>query len=1513
MIKLRLKFSDDKPREFEIEDGERLNAAVTRALKDVPTTKTSAEDTWLVVVNGYEIEGDLWPTVALKNKDTVVISPKIRDGDTGQIFKVAAIIAITIAATYFLGPAGYGLTGAALSAATAGATIGATLLLNALIPPPVPSLGDVGAFAGTISSSQMYSIDSQSNTVKRLDTVPKVYGTFRMFPNIAAMPYTELATSAGTYARALLGSMLITAKDIGQVGNNVIMKFQSGGIAGSETVTVVQKANESTITLTFASGASLASQIKAAFDASDSAMGLIDVQINGANVFQDFLGQQNLGGGTDSGDTIQYLYAIYDFGLGTYQVSNLKIGDTPIDTNGFVDFNYNFVDPAMASKEDQYDLPFKDTFQFYKMKREVTPLGVVLNDVASQNIQVTDSNPDSQPQEIILDFVLPRGLFGFSSNGDLGLRNVDFQIEFAPVGTNDWQAFNDLNYVSSHEVVGGGESQEFLADPVATVSPLQLANGGDSYYICSAAEDTPLWGGDLITQNFFTRPGQNKIVVDGLFEYPVGGKIFLSGGGFVGNISSIDSVTLAPSKILTLDRNVPEILAYANFYNHLVLGDTGFPGTVIKWRVVSQASGIATLTGKSTNPVYASIRFTPKAVGQFQVRVRRIQAYGPWDTSTGDQVTWGALTTAYALTPVNTTNRHTFLELKIRATDQLNGNIQTLSGICSSVIPVYDPDTQTWARAISSNPAWIFADILTGQVNKRAISRDRLDMESLVEWADYCDEIPTPPPGKTFTKPRFALNFILDYQTTLQDLLNQIGGAAQASLNLNGGKYGVLIDKFRDTPMQVFTPRNSSGFSSNRAYTTKPDAVDVTWIDPNSTWNQADVTVYDNGFTADNAVNIDTLASFGCTNPEQAWRFGRYMIAQNRFRQENVSILVDFEHLACARGDYVQITQDVMQAGGVAMRVKSVAGSVVTCDNAIDFDPTLSYGYTFRSADRGIITSTCTPSGSGDTVTVNGDIPAVGDLIVVGIAGELVLDCIVKGISPNDDTSAVLTLVEKADDIFLYESTDVLPDYVPGISKLTDPNFKPPPAVTNLVVTDNTWRCSVNRGQLEYYVTLTWDIPQGAVYSLFEIWVNDGNGFRSIATTRSKTYEYSVSPQKLDVVTGFKVVAVSSSGRKLELSAMPTVTITPTTKPSAPSDVENFNIGITDQTLQLSWSAIDDCDAFQYVLRYSPDTDNVTWNSSIQLAVVKSDFTTFACQARTGTYFIKAIDSSGNQSVNAGVAITTIPNLFNINDIQTIDEAPTFIGSLDSTELLGEAVILQEQIAGDINTVKYYTLGYYTFAELLDLGDIYTVRLESLIQADGLKKGEMMSDWTSLHSIAHLSSVTHDDWNVALEYSTSTEFDSMSDWTSLHSVGHINFGGGAGFTPWRDIPQVGDVTGRIFQFRVRLESLTPNVTPRLFDTTVNAYMPDRQESGDNIVSSASLATTVAYATSFAGPGVTPIVQISIDNAASGDYWTFDTKTLDGFAIRIYDKNGTQVSRSFDYVAKGFGHKNSAVI
>lgn len=1466
MITLRLSTLEKQSGDtrLEIAQGENIAEAVKRTVEHVPLEGRDPSELFMVIVNGHVVPPNQWAVYRLNVHDDVTVAPWLH-GDVEKGFaRQFLVIAATITAAYFTGGASIWVH----FAITAAATIGTSLLANALIPPSNPG-SDALSTDYSYSDSQMYAVTSQSNQVSKYNTVPKTYGTHRVFPNVAANPYTEL--EAG-----------------------------------------------------------------------------------------------------EDGEINQYFYAIYDFGLGPATVESLQIGDTPLIN--FDDLDYNLVDLNKPdASEGTWDDNTVSEFQYYKQSATGDAAGIVLSgnsetDTDSSTFQfVRNAAPNSQlvGSDIILNFVAPQGLYAFASNGARGTRTVNLTIEFAKVETNDWHGYNDFDYVSDFLATGG---DSVFADQTRVIPGLSADTSNQYFKI--TAYSAP----QNIFENFYY-PGMDsfqrtlisyqapetrcaRIVNVGLkagtTQFPVANNSVIKVGQaitmnrtFVGRVAALDPFSTPGYTLVTLDNptriNVHLGLFAALFAsfdesivslaNVVAVGNSGvtrsaYPYFTIDDKLIdltSQSAKLpslvtissstfipskAVMSASTQQPFYATFRFTPKVPANYKIRVTRTSTTSDYNYTTVDSITFTDLTTRFDSAPIKTTKRHLFLELRVRATNQLNGAISNLSGIVSSVLDVYDETTGTWAKQKTNNPAWVFADLLTGEVNKRAIAKSRLHTPSLLDWAEYCNEVPAPPPSQSYFNPRFTCNFVLDYQTTLAAVLNQVANAANASLNIVDGKYGVLIDMRRSTPVQIFTPRNSKDFSSQRVYTAQPDGLQITYIDPDSDWNTNQVTVYDAGQTEETASTFDDLTSFACTNHEQAWRFGRYMLAQNRLRQETISITTDFEYLVCSRGDYVQVVQDVMRVGGTAARVKSVTSQRIVIDEGLETNPALQYGFVYRSRSGTIGQGSVTPFLSDTFDVTDGAVPEAGDLIVIGIKDEVVYDCLVKTITPGDNFSAQLTLVEKADAIYDAESTDTLPDYTPQISQTYDPDLVAPPAVEDFTVTANSYRC--NGLSYQYYVGLDWDAPLGSAPEYYEVYADSGRGLDLITTTRDSQYEYIVDSSKLGFPHLFKVLAVSSSGKKIDIGAAPSVSATPVSKTTPPGDVASLSIDITGEVLQLVWPKVDQCDIANYLVRFAPVASNADWANSTPLLRIDRNTTLSSTQARTGTYLIKAVDFNGNESQNAAEAVTTIPNLFNLNIIETVNDAPTWTGSKDRTAKLGDFLVLQNAVFGGTTSNEYYSEGYYYYANLLDLSEIYTVRLQSLIQSTGVAADDLMSNWATLDQVLMLANAQSPDWDVEVQYRSTENYNVMSEWATLAAIDPISEGQQDAFTPWRKF-LVGDATGRIFQFRLKLISNKASVTPKVYDATIRADMPDRLESYNNLVSDAVNGYEIVYTPRFKGPSPSPNVQVTIDNAQSGDYWAYDYKTLDGVKVRFFDKTGAQVSRQFDLSAKGYGRRNAAVI
>ena len=1217
----------------------------------------------------------------------------------------------------------------------------------------------------------------------------------------------------------------------------------------------------------------------------------------------------------ETGKLVQYFYAIYDFGFGPLRISDIKIGDTPIEN--FSDVTYNLVDlNKPGTSEGVWDDALKPNFTIYKGDVTTENVGVAINgneysgSPLDEYQVIRNANPNTlgTAQEITLSFGCPQGLIAYSAQGDPTTRNIDLEIKFAKVGTEDWKAYNDPDFVSYFKSVGGGE-----INTQHSVAYLGFSGPGGYYQELAPASPWRLvtytdYTSTQVSDRYFGFPAGNTIVLGN--GIPTNSKLFW-GNTFIGRVLSASAHSPGFSTY-TLDSTLPSGMVqyvystewFNNQGSYSYTYTSSFTGNQIYYTDPSE--GGARISGQESSTYYATFKFTPKIFDDYKVRITRLQSSSSYTSTVRDGLVFSSITTRADAAPIVTDKRHVFLELQIRATNQLNGTIQNLSAVAESALMVWDG--ANWTRQLTSNPAWVFADLLTSEVNKRPLPVTKLETNSLLEWAEYCDETPTAvSPLPDWTQPRFRCNFILDFDATLNDALHKVSSASQASLNIIDGKYGVLIDKLRTTPVQIFTPRNSTNFTSQRNYSRKPHAVAVKYIDPSADWEVAEKIVYDDGYNELNTTETDQLTSFACTNAEQAWRFGRYFLAANRLRQENISIDVDFEHLVCTRGDYVQIAQDVMKVGGFPARVKSISGNTITIDDGIETNNLLSYGYVFRGSDGVILEGTLSVVAS-DQFTLVGPLPDVGDLVVIGEVTKIYFDCIVKSISPADNLTATLILVEKADALYDAETGAAMTDYSPQINNTTDIEYSPPAEVENLVVADNGWECS-GAGYL-YYVDLDWDMPIGSAVDTFEIWVNDGRGYDLKGFTKNTLYRVEINQTRLNIEHSFKVLGVSASGKKLDLGTVSAVVATPQNKSNPPSNVESLNIDITGEVLQLVWPAILDCDCDEYLIRYSPNLAS-NWETSTPLLRMDRNSTLASTQARTGVYFIKAIDFNGNESAEATRAITTIPNLFSLNVIDTVTDFPSLGGDKFQTEVVSDSVMLKHTIVGGVETAEYYSDGYYYFTTLLNLGEIYTVRLQSLIEAEGFTIGDLMSSWASLDAVTALTTPGFSDWDLKTQYRTTENLNVISEWDPMGDVLQMSAGDEDIWSPWRDFI-MGDATGKIFQFRLKLISNKVSVTPRVVGGHISADMPDRFETVNN-VSVGTSGTVITYSPAFAGPSPSPNIQVSIDSAQSGDYWNFDYKTTEGFKIRIYDKDGNPVSRNVDFAIKGYGRRAATII
>ena len=351
-----------------------------------------------------------------------------------------------------------------------------------------------------------------------------------------------------------------------------------------------------------------------------------------------------------------------------------------------------------------------------------------------------------------------------------------------------------------------------------------------------------------------------------------------------------------------------------------------------------------------------------------------------------------------------------------------------------------------------------------------------------------------------------------------------------------------------------------------------------------------------------------------------------------------------------------------------------------------------------------------------------------------------------------------------------------------------------------------------------------------------------------------------------------------------------------------PQDVEDFSCNILGQEAHLSWTQIPDLDLAYYQIRYSLVTDGTgDWANSVSLVEkVSRPATSINVPARVGTYLIKAVDKLGNFSSNATAIISNVTGIQNFNAITSVSEHPDFDGTLTNTAIVDDTLRLDSSELFDsasgnfdaettrffdsgVANADFFASGNYLFADVVDIGSKHTCRLTASLTQTSDDPDDLFDNRTGLFDSQNSSfdGDTPANSNAHIEIATS---DDNSTYTSFQ-----NF-------------VIGNYTARYFKFRVVLTSSDLASTPVVSAVSVTIDMEDRIFSGNDISSGAGTKTvtftnpykTANYALGITGQGM-----------ATGDFFLVESKTINGFNVTFKNASGSAVSKTFDFICKGF--------
>jgi hypothetical protein len=359
-------------------------------------------------------------------------------------------------------------------------------------------------------------------------------------------------------------------------------------------------------------------------------------------------------------------------------------------------------------------------------------------------------------------------------------------------------------------------------------------------------------------------------------------------------------------------------------------------------------------------------------------------------------------------------------------------------------------------------------------------------------------------------------------------------------------------------------------------------------------------------------------------------------------------------------------------------------------------------------------------------------------------------------------------------------------------------------------------------------------------------------------------------------------------------------------KTAPPQDVTDFSINIVGPNAYLTWEPVTDLDLSHYRIRHSALTTGATYADSIDLvSKVSRPAVSAIAPALTGTYFIKAIDKIGNESINATEVVAIIESIKGLNFIESLIESPTFSGTkvecsvndagqliLDTSIDFDSATGLFDDADGDFDGGGGYTStsGTYYFADVVDLGSVYTSRVTSNIEVSRVDYVNLFDDATGNFDdrvgLFDGDPNTYGDTNVEFYISTTEDDPNGSDpnWTAYRRF------------------FVGDYKARGLKFKIVMTSASTEASPSISTLSVTVDMPDRVYSQNDIDSGAG-AKVITFSPAFK---VTPALGIAAQNLQQGDFYEITSKSATGFTITFKNSGGSAVNRTFDFVAQGYG-------
>ncbi|WMW64387.1 hypothetical protein [Nitratidesulfovibrio liaohensis] len=660
--------------------------------------------------------------------------------------------------------------------------------------------------------------------------------------------------------------------------------------------------------------------------------------------------------------------------------------------------------------------------------------------------------------------------------------------------------------------------------------------------------------------------------------------------------------------------------------------------------------------------------------GQYDVGITRTT--GDTDNSQiMDDSTWSVLRSITDEPPVIAGNRpETLIELRIKASDQLNGTIDEFNVMATSRAPCWNGTA--WVEQPTRNVAALGMLLLTGDVAARKLGMDKVDADAWADFYQRCEDRD------------FTYDGVLTTRSTTREKLHNLLAAGRGSVQLlTDGRTSVVWEHPEKPVRMLLGPRNSWGFEGNKEFLTRRvHGLRVKFLNRDKDFQEDEIVVYADGYDYDNATEVVDAEFDGLTTVATVHKAARFRLGQITLRPELFSLYTNSQWLTAQRGDWVRCTHDVTMWGIRQARVRGLIaeylneGEPVTdvftslplpdgamllgvrMDEEVLMEDGKPYGLQAWDGvnDRHFSLATV-PGYSHDVLfAITGGIapstgPGLGDVVAFGLSTRETAVLQIVQVTPAEDGTAQLVLEDAAPELETVDSGPI-PDYD---SRITIPTRwakgKPAQPVVQAIRSDETVLSSLSDGSLLPRIQVQFTVPavSGVVVDRLLLHVRPtGSGAEWLLAGTADIADGAVYASSVEegVAYDLRLRSISMLGVASDWLVVPephTVVGKLTDPPDIPS--------LTRDGDMLRWTYPDpprDLDG--YLVRFCR-CENGTWDTAQPAHVGVHPVAEYPMSRYAGgatTWLVRAVDTGGRMSAGVARLVADIggPEIANIID-----------------------------------------------------------------------------------------------------------------------------------------------------------------------------------------------------------------------------------------------------------------------